>query len=97
MPHIVIRMGSVLPQYIISSAVQLPHPPVHAETLDHEQQVAALLEGPLTDQVLGRDEQLIESPQPVRVCLFASPTEAEVPVTLSLRSDIVKDLLEDGQ
>ena len=42
--NIVVRMVPVLPQDVVSAAIELLHPPVHTQTLAHKQQVAALFE-----------------------------------------------------
>merc|ERR1719225_1206120 len=90
-------MVPVLPQDVVCPAVKLLHPPVHAQTLTNKQQIAALFKRPLTDEVLWRDEELKQPPQPVGVRLVAGSAEAEVPVALGLRGDVVENLLEHGE
>ena len=46
--NIVVRMVPVLPQDVVCPAVELLHPPVHAQTLTNkQQQIAALFKQPL--------------------------------------------------
>ena len=67
------------------------------QTFTNKQQVAAFLEGSLTDKILWCHQKFVQPSQSVRIRLVAGAGEAKVPVTLRLGGDVVEDLLEDGE